>query len=201
VGRRDDLATGEPKGLRGHLRALASGRLTAGTVKLVVLPLSGAVAVRLLRPSPVGPGWAFDLLDGALVAACADLANLLDVAPGRALKAVGLTAVALCLPPSGTGPVAPALAGACAALLPDDLGERAMLGDSGANAGGALAGLALVVGTGPATRRGVLAVVSALILASEFVSLGEVIARVPGLGALDGWGRRGEDPGTRSVLP
>ena len=36
------------------------------------------------------------------------------------------------------------MAGPAVALLPEDLGERAMLGDTGANAAGAVLGAALV---------------------------------------------------------
>jgi UDP-GlcNAc:undecaprenyl-phosphate GlcNAc-1-phosphate transferase len=81
--------------------------------------------------------------------------------------------------------------GAAVALLPEDLGERAMLGDAGANALGALLGLAAVAGArstaGLAWRA---AALTAVTLASEKVSFTKVIAGWPPLNAVDLWGRR-----------
>ncbi len=80
--------------------------------------------------------------------------------------------------------------GAAAGLLPDDLHERLMLGDTGANVVGAVLGLAavLTVGRGRAQcdpgRAGVAE------LASEAVSFSRVIDLVPPLRYLDRLGRR-----------
>ncbi len=80
--------------------------------------------------------------------------------------------------------------GAALGVLPDDLGERVMLGDCGANAVGALLGLRLAAVPGRGTRAAVLAVVTALTLASEKVSFTRVIESTPGLRELDRLGRR-----------
>ena len=163
------------KGLRGHLSALRDGRVTAGTVKVVGLGASGLLAVALL------PGRRDVLVGGAVVAGTANLLNLLDLRPGRALKA-GLLA-ALALGQQG-------VAGATAALLPGDLAERTMLGDAGANALGAVLGLALADRLGPRGGRVALAGLVALTGASEVVSYSRVIDAVPPLRAVDRWGRR-----------
>jgi hypothetical protein len=65
-----------------------------------------------------------------------------------------------------------------------------MLGDSGANALGALLGLRLAAIRGRAPRAGLLAGVVALTLASEKVSFTQVIEATPGLRELDRLGRR-----------
>jgi hypothetical protein len=191
----DDLAeSGSSKGLRGHLRELARGRLTTGGLKVLGIGASGLAAAALVAPHAPGgrrrgPAGAVDLLvGGALVAGCANLVNLLDLRPGRALKAVILALPALAGPAAGAGLVA-ASAGAAVAMLPPDLGERAMLGDTGANGAGALLGTALVVSTGRVTRAGALGVVVALTLASEKVSFTRVIESTPGLRELDAVGR------------
>ncbi|MGH8972837.1 MAG: hypothetical protein ACRD0C_06490, partial [Acidimicrobiia bacterium] len=85
----DDVAGGEgERGWRSHLRALASGRLSAGGVKLL-----GGGALALALASATGSGTSLPRLaaDGALVALAANLANSFDTAPGRTVK-VGLLA-------------------------------------------------------------------------------------------------------------
>ncbi len=164
------------KGLRGHLGALARGQVTSGGVKTGGLALTGLAGAALAGRR--GPAL---LVGGAVVAGSANLLNLLDLRPGRALKTGLLGALAL---------RQPAAAGAAAALLPADLGERQMLGDAGANALGAALGLALVERTGLRGSAAALAVLAALTLASERVSFTAVIARTPPLRALDELGRR-----------
>ena len=203
LGTLDDLAgDASSKGLRGHLGALAHGRLTTGSVKVAGLALTGLAAVVVVdrragtsaaHPAPGGaPHSAVaTLVGGAVVAASANLVNLLDLRPGRALKATSLAALPLFVRPGrpGTGAAAAAL-GAALALLGPDLAEEAMLGDTGANAAGALLGVALVERTRLAGRLGALAALAALTLASERVSFTQVIESTPGLRALDALGRR-----------
>jgi hypothetical protein len=75
-------------------------------------------------------------------------------------------------------------------VLPDDLDERVMLGDGGANAFGALLGVALADRTGLVGRAALLAGLGALTAASERVSFTKVIEGTPGLRGLDRLGRR-----------
>lgn len=178
----DDLVgTGRVRGLRGHLGALARGRVTSGLVKMAGIGATGVCAARVLGRSGVDT-----VVDGALIAASANLFNLFDLRPGRAVKVALITAV-----PALASPAAPLLGpvvGASAALLPDELAERSMLGDAGANALGAALGAA-ATGASRATRLALLAGVAALTLASERVSFSGVIERVPALRRLDLWGR------------
>ena len=198
VGRFDDLAgAGGARGFRGHLRCLAQGHLTTGAVKLFGGAAVAVVAVAVVaegQPADAGAGLGVARLvaDAALVALAANLGNLLDLRPGRAAKA-GLGAfVALAL--ATTAPrslVAVAVvAGATAGLLLDDLRERLMLGDTGANVLGGAVGLGVVVSCAPVTRTAVLVAVALLNMASEAVSFGRVIDAVPPLRLLDRWGRR-----------
>lgn len=164
------------KGFRGHAAALRQGRVTGGAVKVLGIGATGLLAGRLLGRAP-----ATDLLlRGAVVAGSANLVNLLDLRPGRALKAGSAAAVALGQP----GPAAAALA-----LLPEDLGERTMLGDAGANALGAVLGLALL-DRHPGRARAALAGLVVLTAASEVVSYSRVIDAVPPLRWVDRLGRR-----------
>ena len=178
VGAYDDATGSTDKGLRGHLGALRQGRVTSGAAKVAGLALVGAVS-SLLRP---GRRTGRDVLvDAGLVAGTANLLNLLDLRPGRALKA-GLVAAAALGQPGAVG--------AAAGLLPADLGERSMLGDAGANALGALLGAALAGRVErPSRRTAVLGVLVALTAASEVVSYSAVIDATPPLRWVDRWGR------------
>ena len=184
----DDLVgEGDERGFRGHVAALLGGRLTTGGVKLI-----GGVAVALVAVAPVARESIGRLLaDGALVALAANLGNLFDRRPGRVIKVgtVGFVALAL-----GTGAAhalggVAVLIGATLALLLDDLHERLMLGDSGANVVGAALGFGVVLACAASTRLIVLAVVAGLNLLSELVSFSRVIEAVPPLRYLDRTGR------------
>jgi UDP-GlcNAc:undecaprenyl-phosphate GlcNAc-1-phosphate transferase len=188
----DDLAErGSRKGLRGHLGALAGGEVTTGGIKVAGLAATGAAAAALaLSSGGAGRARPRELVPAAaLVAGCANLANLLDLRPGRALKVALLPAPAA-LAAGSAGALVAAVTGPAFALLPEDLGERAMLGDGGANAAGALLGVALVAGAGPRVRLAALAAVAGLTLASEKVSFTKVIEATPVLRELDLLGRR-----------
>jgi UDP-N-acetylmuramyl pentapeptide phosphotransferase/UDP-N-acetylglucosamine-1-phosphate transferase len=193
VGGYDDLAGARPeqardKGLAGHLRALRDGRVSAGAVKVAGIVSASAVAALLIRGRDRR---AMTLVDGVLttglVAGSANLLNLLDLRPGRAAKAGALAALAGLGGPAG-GLVAGPL-GATLAVLPEDLAERVMLGDCGANALGALLGLRLTALPSRKGRTAALAVITALTLASERVSFTRVIEATPGVRELDRLGR------------
>lgn len=184
VGLYDDLAgSTASKGLRGHLSALRRGEVTSGAVKVAVIGAAGLAAAGAVSEHPLDT-----LVGGAAVAGHANLLNLLDLRPGRALK-VALMHLPLVLT-APAGGVAAAGLGAGASVLVDDLGERTMLGDAGANALGAALGLAMVARAGRTARLIHLAAVTALTLASEKVSFTQVIGRTPVLRELDRLGRR-----------
>ncbi|MEV0595269.1 hypothetical protein [Nonomuraea cavernae] len=191
LGAYDDLyGTTSSKGFKGHLSALTRGEVTSGAVKILGIGATGLAAAALVSKGPVDT-----LVNGATIAGAANLANLFDLRPGRAIK-VGLLTGGPLLAASllRDRPVSAALTavplGAAAALLPEDLGERAMLGDAGANALGALLGLAAVTGLGRPGRLAVLGTVVALTAAAEKVSFTKVIAGNQVLNRLDMLGRR-----------
>lgn len=195
LGGYDDLAgDADSRGLAGHLGALARGDVTSGTVKLLGIGATGVVAAALVPSGSRGASRAADAMDtavtGAAVAASANLLNLFDLRPGRALKVGVLAGVPLMVLSRPGGPVAAAPVGAVAALLPEDLDERAMLGDAGANALGAALGVAAVTGLGRGGRLALLAGLITLTAASEIVSFTTVIDTTGPLRRLDQWGRR-----------
>ncbi len=184
----DVLGSAHHKGFRGHGAALLGGQVTSGLLKL-----AGGGAMALLVVGPIvgrSPGRL--IADALVVALAANMANLLDRAPGRTTKGAGAAFVLLLL---GVG-AAPALVpvavvvGAALGLFGDDLHERLMLGDAGANPLGAVLGLAVVLAASPAVRDVALVVLVTLNVAGELVSFSRVIELLPPLRALDRAGRR-----------
>ena len=161
LGLADDLWSGPERGVRAHL---AHGR-TTGVLKLLGIPAVGLLATRRVSGA-------------LLVGLAANALNQLDTKPGRALKAYAAAAVAVDAP-----------LGTAVLLAPYDLREMAMLGDSGANALGALLGLSSVSRLTGKGRWMAIGVLAGLNLLGERQSLGDLIERTPGLRELDRWGR------------
>lgn len=186
----DDLVEdpGGTRGFRGHLTALARGRLTGGGIKLLGGALAGLLVASLATPGD-RPAWAV-LLGGLVVASAANTANLLDLRPGRCAKVFLPLWVVGCLVDPAGGAWSAGLAGAALAAFPFDLREQGMLGDAGANALGAVVGTLFL--TGPVWLLWTAAaVLVALQLASERVSFSRVIEGNRVLRAADRLGRPG----------
>ncbi len=175
-----------PRGFRGHLRAFEGGSMTGGIVKLFAGALAGVVGGLLVADRLVV------IIEVALlVGLTANLFNLLDRAPGRAGKTGVAVASVLLL--SGTpswGLAASGLIGALLVILPLDLKERAMLGDAGANALGAVLGLGVAEALDEPPRVAAVVLLLLLNLASERWSFSRIIEATPPLRALDRLGRK-----------
>jgi hypothetical protein len=175
-----------PRGWRGHARALGEGRLSTGAIKAI-----GALALAAYVVSGRGlESWRY-LADLALLLLATNLGNLLDLRPGRAEKGLALLGVGLCLGAWTLEPIemlgifaGPILVGAWLTL-----GERAMLGDTGSNLIGAVAGVWLLTVLGGDGRLVALAIVLALTIYGELRSISVTIERVPPLRWLDSLGR------------
>jgi UDP-GlcNAc:undecaprenyl-phosphate/decaprenyl-phosphate GlcNAc-1-phosphate transferase len=186
----DSLGQGEttaaPRGWRGHARALRAGSLSTGAVKAL-----GALALAAYVVSGRGlESWRY-LADVALLILATNLFNLLDLRPGRAEKGVALLGVGLCFGAWTIAPVellgifaGPVLVGAWFTLR-----ERAMLGDTGSNLVGAIAGVWLLTTLGADARLIALAVVTGLTIYGELRSISAAIDSLPPLRWLDSLGR------------
>jgi len=182
----DDLAgSGDRRGFRGHFGALRHGEVTTGTVKLGGIGVTGIVSAALAGGSPADV-----IINAGLAAGGANLLNLFDLRPGRAIKVAVASGALISAGGSrgGSGAGVAAPLAAALALFPDDLGERAMLGDCGANALGAMLGAA-AAGLPRSARIALLAGITGLTAASEQVSFTKVIERTPALRWLDMLGR------------
>jgi hypothetical protein len=180
----DDVAEQEERGWRSHLPDLAHGRITPGTLKIV----GGGILAFVIGAGSDSFGWA--VVSTAIIALMANLFNALDVRPGRAGKVFLLAAVPLAILVPHLQVVAAAALGAVAGFLPIDLRERAMLGDAGSNAIGALLGGAVLVAD-PADwlKLSLLGLLIALTLVAEGPTLSHWIDRIGPLRAADRAGR------------
>jgi hypothetical protein len=182
AGYADDLQAERLRGVRTHFAHLRRGRVTTGIWKLVAA-VGAALAWTLVADGSVERV----LLGTPVIAGMANLWNLLDVAPGRALKFGVLAGVVLSV--ARVSSLAATAAGASAGLLFADVRERGMLGDGGANLLGFVLGIALyqrlsIVGLAVA-----LTAIVALHLLAETVTLSRVIRAVLPLRWFDDLGR------------
>lgn len=186
----DSLGRGEakeaPRGWRGHLRALREGRLSTGAIKAI-----GALALAAYVVSGRGLESGRYLADVALLILATNAFNLLDLRPGRAEKGLALLGLGLCLGAWTLAPLellgifaGPVLVGAWFTLR-----ERAMLGDTGSNLLGAIAGVWLLTTLDENGRLIALALVLALTVFGELRSISRTIESVPPLRWLDSLGR------------
>ncbi len=186
----DSLGRGEtagtPRGWRGHGRALREGTLSTGAVKAL-----GALALAAYVVSGRGlESWRY-LADVALLILATNAFNLLDLRPGRAEKGLVLLGLGLCLGAWTLAPLellgifaGPVLVGAWFTLR-----ERAMLGDTGSNLVGAIAGVWLLTTLGADARLVALAAVAGLTIYGELRSISAAIDSLPPLRWLDSLGR------------
>jgi UDP-GlcNAc:undecaprenyl-phosphate GlcNAc-1-phosphate transferase len=181
-GAEDDTA----RGWRGHARALFAGRFSTGAIKA-----AGALALAAYATSGLGRQGLDYVGDLALLLLATNLFNLLDLRPGRVEKAFVALLAGLCIGAWTAAPVellgifvGPVLVGAWFTLR-----ERAMLGDTGSNLVGALAGIAMLTTLGDSGRWIALALVVALTIFGEFRSISTTIDSVPPLRWIDSLGR------------
>ena len=183
-GQRPQAAT--PRGWRGHFGAIFAGGFSTGAVKAI-----GSLGLALFIVGRPGDSTGDYLLAVAVLVLATNLFNLLDLRPGRSIKALAILGAGLTIGAmnvDGLWTVGLFL-GPILVLLPLDLRERGMLGDTGSNAIGAVAGFWLVVTldtTGQAIALGVMALLTAY---GEFRSISAFIERTPGLRQLDSLGR------------
>jgi UDP-N-acetylmuramyl pentapeptide phosphotransferase/UDP-N-acetylglucosamine-1-phosphate transferase len=175
------------KGLKGHFRSAAKGKITTGFVKA-----TGGLAWSLycgLRVSPHSAGKI--VLNGLVIALCANLFNLLDLRPGRS-SAVFLVSAGSLLAVVGS---TPATVGATAALsavviaaIPCwilDSRAKVMLGDTGSNLLGGSLGLTIALLNSSVLSLSALGLLIFIHAVAERKSLTAIIAANPILSMLD----------------
>jgi UDP-GlcNAc:undecaprenyl-phosphate/decaprenyl-phosphate GlcNAc-1-phosphate transferase len=179
---REDL----PRGWRGHARVAMRGGFSTGALKA-----AGSLGVALFVLSGRGVSAGEYLLSVALLVLATNFFNLLDLRPGRSIKALILLGAGLTIGSTDVHPLwtVGLFAGPVLVLLPLDLRERAMLGDTGSNVLGAIAGLWLVLTLSTLGQAIALGLIAIATVYGEFRSLSELIERAPILRQLDSLGR------------
>jgi len=174
-----------PRGWRGHGAALASGELSTG-----VLKAAGTLGLALLAAGYLGLSDSRWLLAAAVLVLATNAFNLLDLRPGRSIKAFVLLGAGLAIG-AGLRPLwsIGIFAGPALVAGAYDLRERAMIGDTGANLLGGLAGLWLVLTLSGTGQLVALVLLAAVTVYGELRSISALVERTPGLRQLDSWGR------------
>jgi UDP-N-acetylmuramyl pentapeptide phosphotransferase/UDP-N-acetylglucosamine-1-phosphate transferase len=202
VGFLDDVAgDGSTRGFKGHFTEALRGRFTTGFFKALVGFIVAAAATSMVFPIAFHSWESYGkwMLNAAIVALTANLFNLFDLRPGRALKlyfplmllTVGLALRFEVLRYWYVAPALPVIAVAVV-LLPGDVTEKRMLGDAGSNVLGAVVGIGLVMGVVTYSiwwRIGILVFVLFLTVLSEKFSFSKVIEGNKVLNWLDELGR------------
>lgn len=182
----DVLGDEHARGWRGHGQAALSRRLSTGALKA-----GGSLGLALYATSALSLSVAHWLLASLVLVLATNVFNLLDLRPGRAVKAFSLLGAGLAL---GTLNLTPLwtiglFAGPALVAGVYDVRERAMLGDTGANLLGALAGLWLVFALSTAGQIVAAVLLAAITVYGELRSITSLVERTPGLRELDSWGR------------
>ena len=186
LGLADDAFSGSERGWRGHARAVLRGGFSTGALKA-----AGSLGLALYVLAGRGLGDGRYLLAAAALVLATNAFNLLDLRPGRAVKAFVVLGAGLTLGAWDVRPLAALGLFAAPVLVVGwlDLRERGMLGDTGSNLVGALAGLWLVLTLSTTGLAVATAALIVLTVYGEARSISKLVERVPPLRFLDSLGR------------
>jgi UDP-N-acetylmuramyl pentapeptide phosphotransferase/UDP-N-acetylglucosamine-1-phosphate transferase len=182
----DDALPGSGRGWRGHGANALAGGFSTGLIKA-----AGTLGLALFVASYLPGTDAEFLLAVAVLVLATNTSNLLDLRPGRSTKTFVLLGIGLTAATQNLEVAASVGMFAAPVLVVGwfDLREKAMLGDAGSNAIGAMGGLWMVLALDTNGQLIALAVLLVLNVFGEFRSISAVIEKVPGLRHLDSLGR------------
>lgn len=187
----DMVGSRSSRGFKGHLTSFFKGKATSGFAKASIgFFVSMAVSIHFSR----NIGEVF--LNTFLIALAANLFNLLDVMPGRALKVFLPSLAGLIALNWELGdflvPQMLAIGGVALVLFVGDIKEWFMIGDSGSNVLGAVVGLGIVIGASFWWKLALMLIFFLLNLLSEKFSFSRIISGNRALNWLDNLGRKGD---------
>jgi len=181
----DIVGNRDVSGLKGHFKSLLKGKLTTGGFKAIFGGFVGVV-ISIGVSSNI-----FDIIINTLIIALStNLMNLLDLRPGRAIKAYLIIIITVFITLSGYIKALPLL------ILPNvlayfnyDLKAKAMMGDTGSNVLGISIGILVVMGYSLKVRLLWLAFLIFIHLLTEKYSLTKIIEKNKILNFIDKLGR------------
>jgi UDP-N-acetylmuramyl pentapeptide phosphotransferase/UDP-N-acetylglucosamine-1-phosphate transferase len=181
----DDTLGDQARGWRGHGRAMLRRGVSTGALKA-----AGSLGLALYVTSYLEPARGRWLLASAVLVLATNAFNLLDLRPGRATKVFVLLGVGLTIGATSVRALwtLGLFAGPAFVAGVYDLRERAMLGDTGANLLGALAGLWMVLTLSELGQAIALVLLVGITVYGELRSISALVERVPLLRGLDSWG-------------
>ncbi|NLB89360.1 MAG: hypothetical protein GX790_09110 [Syntrophomonadaceae bacterium] len=180
LGQRDTL------GFKGHFGALLKRRLTTGGLKAL-----GGGLIAFFLALFLSSLWYDIILNTLIIALFANMLNLLDLRPGRAVKGYFIFLLLFILLAKGKVDwvlIMPVI-GAILVYFPYDLKAQVMMGDAGSNVLGLILGYLCVSYLPLGIRIGVLVFLILMHLYTEKYSLTKTIENNSFLRALDNWGR------------
>jgi len=189
IGTYDDLyGDSTIKGLRGHIRAFFTGRITSGFLKAAI---GGIIALFL--------GWYFGnnvierITNFLLILLMINALNLFDLRPGRAFKVFFILFSFLIFTTSflQQDKIAPIIFGILLIVFFEDIRAHIMLGDSGSNLLGLHLGIWFSMYFPILGQWIIIFLLIGLHIYTERYSLSTLIEKHKILKKIDHWGRRG----------
>ena len=186
AGALDDLiGNRNVSGLKGHFKSLFKGELTTGGFKALFGGFVGLVVSVCISSSIVDI-----IVNTLIIALSANLMNLFDLRPGRAIKVYLVIIIPIYITLTGYTKVFPLL------ILPNvlayfniDLKARGMMGDTGSNVLGISIGVLMALGYGIKVRLAWLVFLILMHLITEKFSLTKIIEKNRVLKFIDNLGR------------
>ncbi len=190
LGLADDVLADRARGWRGHAAAVRAGAFSTGALKA-----AGSAGLAFYVMAEQGVGTVRFLLGAVVLVLATNAFNLLDLRPGRAAKVFLALGVLLILVSGRLGPfwVVGLFVGPILVVGFYDLRERGLLGDTGSNLVGAVAGAWLVLSLSDLGLGIAAVVLGGLTAYGEVRSISELIERTPGLREIDSLGRPTND--------
>lgn len=180
LGQRDTL------GFKGHFNQLFKGRLTTGGLKAL-----GGGLIAFFLALFFSSTWYDVIINSLIIALFANMLNLLDLRPGRAVKGFIFFFLLIIILAKGNIDwvlISPIL-GAVLIYFPADLKAQVMMGDAGSNVLGLILGYLCILYFSFYFRLGVLIFLILIHIYTEKYSLTKTIENNSLLRAIDNWGR------------